>query len=229
VDKLVVDNGTVDTLQLHVIMNDAVKMTYWLVSYDVATEEPEIPTDIPTFGEDLEDITPATMGHTFETVDSFDLLGTLAGATIITPGADDPTDANATKVGEVTRIATDYQEAKLKVAPDAKDILFDNITTVSIDVYFPSTNDYEGSLNKNFVLGFADESQTQEWWTGLTQYVQEDVPVDTWTTITFDLTAAPQTGPLVAERTSVDMIFLNFGGSGHSTEAKFYVRNLSFE
>ena len=228
VDKLVTD-GAVDTLQLHMVMGDAVKLTYWLVSYDNAADEPEIPTDVPEFGEDLEDITPETMGHTFETAESFDLLGTIEGATIITLGVDDPTDASATKVGEVTRIATDFQEAKLRVAPEPKDILFDNITTVSLDVYFPSSNDYSGDLNQNVVLGFADESQTQEWWTALTQYVSEEVPLDTWTTITFDLTTPAQQGPLVSERTSTDMIFLNFGGSAHSVEGTFYVRNLSFE
>ncbi|MDN4166692.1 PKD domain-containing protein [Cytophagales bacterium LB-30] len=207
---------------------------YWpiyYVSYSDASLEPELVTDAPVFGEDLADITPTVFGHTFESATSFDELGLIAGGSIITVGQDDPTDANATKVGMFERIATDYQEAQLRTSPDLKDVNFSNFTTVSVDVYLPSTNTYD-PLTKKVIIGFADQSQTEQWWTNLIQYESEELALDTWVTVTFQLDApsfSSTAGQTPFDRTDLDMVFLQIGGGGHSATGTFYVRNLVFE
>lgn len=201
---------------------------YWdftYASYSNPALEPDVVTEEEEFGEDLEDITPTTLYHTFESATSFELLGTIAGVSVITTGVDDPTDAGATKVGQFDRTADQYQEAQLRISPDPKDIQFDNFTTAKIDIFIPDNTVFaEGGLQRHIVFGFADQSQTQEWWNSPTQFVKEgdDVVLGAWTTYTFDLTD-------VKARTDLDMIFLGIGGGGHTTPGTFYIRNLVFE
>ena len=209
---------------------------YWPItyaSYSDASLEPELVTDQAAFGTDLDNVAFEELSHTFESATSFVELGTIAGASLIEVGVEDPADAAASKVGKFTRIASDYQEAQLQVNPDPKDILFDNITTISIDVFVPSTNDFTGDLTQSFVFGFADVSQTEQWWTDLYQWEQEVTDLDTWVTLTFDVTA-PNTvslgdGSNPTTRTDLDMFYIGFGGGGHSTEATVYIRNLVIE
>lgn len=205
---------------------------YWpiyYVSYSDPSLEPELVTVTPPFGEDLPNITPTALSHSFESATSFDEIGAISGGSIITVGQDDPTDANATKVGKFDRVATEYQEAMLRTTPDLRDLVFTNFTTVSVEVYLPSTNTYgEGALTKKAIIGFGDQSQTEQWWTGLTQYESAELELDTWVTVTFQLNA-PTVGTSVLERTDLDMVFLQIGGGGHATAGIFYVRNLVFE
>lgn len=218
----------VDTLE--VIFNYAELGHYWkaiYVSYANALTEPALETDAPTFGEDLPNIEPTALGHTFESAGSFDELGLIVGGSIITVGEDDP-DGGATKVGKFDRVATElFQEAQLRTSPELSDIVFTNFTTVSVDVYLPSSNTYD-PLTKKVFIGFGDKSHTTEWWNSLTQYESDDVALDTWVTITFQLDA-PTVGTSVLAREDLDMVFIQIGGGNHSTAATFYVRNLIFE
>jgi len=140
-------------------------------------------------------------------------------------GVDDPADAGAAKVGKFSRIeGVTYQELQFQTYPEKKDIQFDNFTTVKIDVYFPSTNDYTGDLSQFIEIGFGDVSETQTgWWTDIVdQQTAADIALDQWVTYTFNLTNA-------LTRTDLDMMYLNMGGAGHNAGGTFYVRNLIFE
>ncbi len=194
-------------------------------SYSNPALEPDVETEAGEWGEDLTNITPTELFHTFESEDSFELIGAIGGTSVITPGEEDP-DGGTTNVGKFERVAGElYQEAQLRSTPDLYDIQFDNFTEVSIDIFIPSSTVFaDGALQRHIVFGFADLSQTQEWWNSPTQFVVEgdDVVLGEWHTYTFDLTD-------VKEREDLDMIFLGIGGGGHEAGGIFYVRNLIFE
>jgi PKD repeat protein len=201
-------------------------------SYSDSSLEPEIVTETVEFGEDLEDITPTALGHTFSSETDFELLGLISGASTIVTGVDDPADPSGAKVGEFTRVTTEqYQEAKLQISPNPRDINFSNFSTVSIDVYLPSSNDYSGALSKIVVLGLADQSKTEQWWTNITQYETDGAtPEDQWVTLTYDLNAPTSgTGGSPLDRNDYDMFFINIGSGGHTNGGTFYIRNLKFQ
>lgn len=209
---------------------------YWpitYVSYSDPSLEPALETEAQEFGEDLVDISPTELSRTFASADAADwvLLDTVPSASLIFFGVDNP-DGTGDKVGQYERIATDFQELQLQTAPDKNDINFENLTTISVDIYLPSTNDYTTTLTKNLVVGFGDRSKTEQWWTGLIQYeaVAEDLGLaeDMWHTITFDLADPDFTsnaGETPFDRNDLDMVFIGFGGSGHSVNGTFYIRN----
>jgi PKD repeat protein len=194
-------------------------------SYSNPALEPEVVEESAPWGEDLPDITPTVLYHTFESAESFELLGAIGGTSVITVGEDDP-EAGETKVGKFVRVGGEqWQEAQLRTTPDLYDIQFDNFTKVKIDIYVPANTVFaDGGLVRQFVFGFADQSQTQEWWNSPVQFLVagEDFVVGTWTTYEFDLTD-------VKARNDLDMIYLGIGGGGHVAEGIFYVRNLIFD
>jgi PKD repeat protein len=196
------------------------------VNYSNPALEPAVVVEEQPWGEDLANITPVELSHTFETASSYELIGTIGGASILTTGEDDPA-GGATKVGKLARTADQYQEATLRVSPDPKDIEFDNLTTISIDVYLPSSNTYD-PLTKKVIIGFGDVSATQQWWNGLIQYESAELALDTWVTVTFELDTPSYSsvaGQTPFDRDDLDMIFIQLGGGGHTTAATFYVRN----
>lgn len=205
---------------------------YWdftYVSYSDPSLEPDLVTDEEEFGEDLADITPDEIFASFASKDAADLvtIDTIASGSTVEFGVEDPMDPSA-MVGEFTRTAdVQYQELQFQASPEPKDIQFDNFTTAKIDVFVPADTEFaDGGLQKHMVFGFADLSQTEEWWTSPEQYVVEgdDFVVGEWTTYTFDLTATE-----VLNRADLDMIYLGLGGGGHAAGGTFYVRNLTFE
>lgn len=196
------------------------------VSYSDPSLEPAVVTVAAPWGEDLPNITPTLLSHTFETASSYVLLGTIGGASILTTGENDPA-GGATKVGKLARTADQYQEATLRVSPEPRDIEFTNLTTISVDVYLPSTNTYD-PLTKKLIVGFGDVSATQQWWNGLIQYESAELALDTWVTVTFNLNTPSYSSVAnqkPSDRTDLDMIFIQLGGGGHTTPATFYVRN----
>jgi len=205
---------------------------YWdftYVSYSDPSLEPDLVTDEEEWGEDLADITPDEMFLTFASRDDAEMatIDTVGSASTVEFGVEDPLDANAL-VGEFTRTEGEqYQELMFRASPEPKDIQFDNFTTVSFDVYVPNTIDFDGTdLQKNLEFGFADMSQTEEWWTANEYYLIEgdDLDVGEWNTYTFDLSATD-----VLNRADLDQMYLSFGGGGHGVGATIYVRNLIFE
>lgn len=200
--------------------------TIHYASYSDPSLEPDVVTEEEPFGEDLADITPSEIKVTFASRDAADLvtIDTITSGSTVDFGVDDPLDAGAAKVGQFNRTAgVQYQELQLRAAPDPKDIQFDNFTSAKIDIYIPADTDFTTML-RHIVFGFADMSQTEEWWTSPTQFVLENdaVILGAWNTYTFDLTD-------VKARADLDMIFLGIGGGGHTEGGTFYVRNLMFE
>jgi PKD repeat protein len=197
-------------------------------SYSNPALEPDVVTEAAPWGEDLPDITPTEMFIKFSSREAADMavIDTVTSGSSVEFGVDDPADATAAKVGKFTRTAgVQWQELQMRTSPDLKDIQFDNFSTAKIDIFIPANTTFaEGGLVKTFVFGFADQSQTQEWWNSPVQFAKsgDDVVVGAWTTYTFDLTD-------VKARQDIDMIYLGIGGGGHEAEGIFYVRNLIFE
>ena len=192
-------------------------------SYSDPSLEPEVVAEAPPWGEDLPDITPTELYHTFESADSYALIGAIGGTSVITVGENDPA-GGTDKVGKFVRVAGEqWQEAQLRTTPELYDIQFDNFSVVKLDIFVPEGTDFS-VLVRQFVFGFADMSQTQEWWNSPVQFLVagDDFVVGEWTTYEFDLTD-------VKARNDLDMIYIGIGGGGHGAEGIFYVRNLVFD
>ncbi|MBU1369505.1 MAG: PKD domain-containing protein [Bacteroidetes bacterium] len=213
---------------------------YWkavYASYSDPSLEPEVVEEAAPYGEDLPDLTPTEMYNTFASATDFVLLDTaavypgtgLAGNGVdFTMGVVDPA-GGATPVGQYNRVGQ-YQELQFM---QANDIQFDNFTTVSVDVYVPSTNDFSGDLTKTIGIIIGEASQTEQWWTGHIQYDvdPESVVLDEWQTWTFQLNA-PTSGAgsyTPYERTDLDFFAISIGGGGHTAPGTFYIRNFKFE
>jgi len=211
---------------------------YWdfdYASYDNPADEPEVAEDLPPYGEDLPDLTPTEMFNTFETSISFVVLDTAGvypgtgpaanGGMSFAMGVADPA-AVGVNVGQYDRAGT-YQELQFMMQ---NDIQFDNFTTVSVDVYMPSSNDYTGTLTKGIAIIIGEASQTDGWWTGHIQYDAEATVMDEWVTYTFNLDS-PTSGPgeyTPFERTDLDFFAISLGGGGHDATGTFYTRNFTF-
>ena len=205
------------------------------VNYSDASLEPDIVEEEDPFGTDLPDISPDALSFSFASNDASEkvLLDTFPSGVQITLGVDDPADASAPKVGEYYRTPNPYQELKFRTSPDLSDINFENLTTVSLEVYIPSSNDYSGDLSKAVIIGLADESQTEQWWTDNREYLDDGTAIaeDTWVTLTYQLDS-PNAGAgtyTPYDRNDLDMIYISIGGGGHSIPGTFYIRNLKFE
>ncbi|MEQ8548832.1 MAG: PKD domain-containing protein [Cyclobacteriaceae bacterium] len=172
---------------------------------------------------------PTTLGHTFADAAGADYFTKIDnGASTIALGVADPAGGSGL-VGQFNRIATAFQEAVLTADPQAN-FLLSNVTTMSIDVYLPSSNDYTGALTQGLVIGFGDQTEGGDWWTYQAQWSSEDLALDQWHTLTYDLTA-PTSGNMddATLRTDLDMFFLGIGGGGHSVEGTFYIKNLEIK
>jgi len=212
---------------------------YWPIryaSYSDASLEPALETEMVEvmFGTDLPDASPASLSHSFMSTGGFS-LDTIPAATTVDFGVADPADPSAL-CGQFNRTAAQFQELQFQTSPEKNDINFENLTTVSVDVYLPSSNDYSGALTKTVFLGLADFSQTEQWWTDLHQYENDGTAInlDEWTTVTFNLdspntVANAANGATCYDRNDLDMVFLQIGGGNHTDVGTFYVRNLSFQ
>ncbi|NNE26148.1 MAG: PKD domain-containing protein [Saprospiraceae bacterium] len=226
------DGDVADTLNL-AIVGDGFVWNFFLVSYDNPADLPEIPTDIPVFGEDYPDISPMGMGHTFAADGAGDLLDTIQSASTVEFGVDDPADPTAAKVGQYNRTTELFQELQLQTSPMKNDINFENLSTVSLDVYLPSSNDYSGTLTKNVIIGIGDKGATAQWWTDHYEFVNDGstLPEDEWITLTYslDMHNAGSGAGTIYERNDLDMIYIGIGSGNHDATGTFYIRNLRFE
>jgi len=215
------EGDVADSLNL-AIVGDGFVWNFYMVSYHNPADLPDIPTDIPEFGEDLPNETPAQLFNTFASEDAADVqnLVPTESAVTLTVGVDDPADATAAKVGEYIRGMDLFSDLKFQLVYDCQ---FDNFTSMSVDVYFPSTNDYSGELSQQVDIFLADASQDQQFWTTWELYVDADqTALDEWVTITFDLGNA-------LTRDDIDLIGLKIGGENHAEDGTFYVRNFRFK
>ena len=220
-----------------VVFDYGVDVAYWkivYVHYYDPSLEPELVLDEEPYGEDLPDLTPDEMWNTFETPTSFVLLDTAhafgaasaANNMTLNIGVADPA-GGATNVAEYIRVGT-YQELQFFMDYD---IQFDNFTTMSVDVYMPSSNNYTGTLTKGIALIIGEHSQTEQWWTAHIQYDAEATVLDEWVTYTFQLDS-PTSGAgsyTPYERNDLDFFAISLGGGGHNDQGTFYIRNFRFE
>ncbi len=211
---------------------------FYLVSYKNEADLPAIPTDVPVFGEDYPDISPNELSNSFAAADAFVLLDTIvpSGSTLVY-GVNDPADSTAAKVGQFNRTDAQFQELQFQTSPTKNDINFENLTTVSLEVYLPSSNDYSGALTKSVIIGLGDKGATAQWWTDHYEYLDDGTTfaTDEWITISYNLDS-PNSGvrnpdgmgtPL--SRNDLDMIYIQIGGGNHTDVGTFYVRNFKFE
>lgn len=214
--------------------NSADVWTCKYASYSDATLEPTLVTEyVEPPCDPLAAISPTEISHTFASNDAAEwvLLQPSASGSVLTLGVDDPTDAAAAKVGQYTRVAgTQYQELQFKLDP-ANAINFENVTTMSMEVYMPSSNDYSGGLTDNVFIGFGATTCPPEWYTDQHEYQELAIAKDTWVTITFNLAtdadyvAVPDNGATVFDRNDLDMIYISIGGNDHFDGGEFYMRN----
>ena len=216
-----VDGDVADSLQMAIEVSDGNFWNFYLVSYDDISALPDIPGPGGPTGNDYPNQTPTAFFNTFASTGAADVDGLIPteSAVTITPGVADP--AGGTPVGEYIR-GTAEAFSDLKFALDY-DIQLTNFTTVSVDVYFPSSNDYSGALSQQVDIFIADAGEDAQFWTTWELYVDDtQTAQDEWVTITFNLGNA-------LNREDLDMIGLKIGGENHFEDGTFYVRNFKFE
>jgi len=190
---------------------------YWdftYVSYDNWADEPDVVTVVVPCC-DLDNITIAS-------ADPADvaLLAPTTSAVTLTVGETDPAGGSA-KVGKYVRGTDQFADLKFQLA---NDINFDNFAQVSVDVYIPSTNTYStGGLAQAVQLWIADASEDAEFWNTWEIYNVDpaDIVVDQWKTYTWPLDGAKT-------RADLDLVGMVLGGSNHTVDGTFFVRNLRF-
>lgn len=213
------EGDVADTLQMALVGTDV--WNFYLVSYENPADLPAIP-DVVSNNNDLPNETPAQIFNTFASdgAGDVDQLVATASDVTLTVGVDDPADAAATKVGQYARGTAPFADLKFQLDYDCQ---FDNFTTMSVDVYFPSTNDYSGDLSQQVDIFIADGSEDTEFWTTWELYQNLDQTAqDEWVTITFDLANA-------LNREDLDLIGLKIGGENHGVDGTFFIRNFTFQ
>lgn len=231
------ENVGFDVMLVEFFYGSGTETTYWSMryaSYSDASLEPALVTVATEFGEDLPDASPDMLWNTFMDAGNATLDTIFSGSTVVY-GVEDPADATAL-CGQFNRTEAQFQELQFQTSPMKNDINFENLSSVSVEVYIPSSNDFSGPLTSNVFIGLADRSRTEQWWTDLQQYEMDgaNIPMDEWTTVTFDLNSPntvsnPDNGATPFERNDYDMVFLQIGGGNHTVTGTFYVRNLIFE
>ena len=91
----------------------------------------------------------------------------------------------------------------------------------SLEVYFPSSNDYSGDLAKTVSLILADGTDCGGFfndWVVKTVTIPDE-QLDRWVTVRFDFSN-------VSDRTDLSWMILQFGGTNHFTSGTFYMHNL---
>ncbi len=197
--------------------------------YDESLEPPVVEEEEPV--DDLPAYAPEAFFNTFASEDPADvqyLIPTESDVTL-TIGVDDPTDADAPKVGQYQRGTNPFADLKFKMDFN---ILFENFTEFSIDVYVPSSNDYDGGLNKSIMVWLADAHTTENFWASWVQFLvpDDEVVEDEWVTYTFKLDE-PSEGSVgnALDREDLDLVGMTIGGGNHGTDAVFYIRNFIFK
>lgn len=183
----------------------------------------------------LEAVSPSIISHSFASNDAseWNLMQPIESASGIELGVDDPTDASAPKVGKFIRTDAQFQELQFKLDP-ANAINFQNLTTITMDVYLPSANDYSGALTDNVFVGFGATECPPNWWEDIHQYEAMAIEKDTWVTVTYQLNSPDAVGDAgngatVYDRNDLDMIYIQIGGGDHTVQAEFFVRNFSIQ
>ncbi|HSV89443.1 MAG TPA: PKD domain-containing protein [Bacteroidales bacterium] len=200
--------------------------SFTYASYSNPALEPPVATIPVPWGVNLPDVAPTQMFLTFESrlPAAMALIDTVSSGSTVAFGVEDPLNPTGPRVGRFNRTAgVQWQELQIRTALPRRDIQFTNFTTAKVDIFIPADTDFN-LLQRHIVIGFADVSQTQQWWQSPVQFVYtgDAVTVGSWATYTIDLTTAKA-------RTDLDMIYVGIGGGGHTNGGTFFIRNLRFE
>jgi hypothetical protein len=84
-----------------------------------------------------------------------------------------------------------------------------------LEVYFPSTNNYTGSLTPTASIKLQNSLLGPNAWTTQTEVKETVQTFDQWVTITFDFS-------LAADSMNYDQVVVQLGGEGHLETAQFY-------
>jgi hypothetical protein len=84
-----------------------------------------------------------------------------------------------------------------------------------IEVYFPSSNDYSGSLTPTAALKLQNSLYGPDAWMTQTEILQTVTEFDQWVTLQFDFS-------IVSDRDDYDQMVVQFGGEGHLVPGQFY-------
>lgn len=84
-----------------------------------------------------------------------------------------------------------------------------------LSVYFPSSNDYTGSLTPTAALKLQNSLMGPNAWMTQTQVLLDVTEFDQWVTLTFDFSG-------VADSVNYDQVVVQFGGEGHWAPGMFY-------
>ncbi len=90
--------------------------------------------------------------------------------------------------------------------------------TFSVDVYFPSSNDYSGDLKPITAVKLQNSLLGGDAWTTQTEIIMTVEEFDTWVTLEFDFAVA-------YDRTDYDQVVVQCGGEGHFAPGLFYFDN----
>lgn len=220
VDRIV-EGAQADTLVIYVTSNDGannLREYHTLAAYHgdaPAIKEPAPPQHTTK-------VNSTSIGHTFVTENGKGTgVGSVAGPYAVTYGV---VKDGQTSTEFVRGTDSNNQYGNYLMRTNAAEINFTTGTTVKVDVYFPSTNDYTGALTKKVFIRFIDESRLGgNFWQEYIQIESADVPLNTWTTLTFDFASAISTG--AAAGNSPDGVMIEFGGSNHFIGGTFYAKN----
>ena len=175
---------------------------------------------------------PTEITHSFESASATNLLEEIVdSATDIEYGVADPADPSASPVSRFIRTDAQFQELQFRIN-SGNAIDFSNLSTISLDVYLPSSNVYgAGALTQNVFVGFGATTCPPLWWMDLHQYQATDLALDEWVTLTLDLAtptdvAIPDNGATVFDRNDKDMFYIQIGGGDHTQAGDFFIRNL---
>ncbi len=88
-----------------------------------------------------------------------------------------------------------------------------------LKVYFPSSNDYTGTLTPTVAMKLQNSELGGNAWTTQVEIVETITSYDSWVTVSFDFSGA-------WDRIDLDQIVVQMGGEGHATAGQFYFDDL---
>ncbi|MDO9510929.1 MAG: T9SS type A sorting domain-containing protein [Bacteroidales bacterium] len=91
-----------------------------------------------------------------------------------------------------------------------------------VKVYFPSSNNYTGSLTPTAAMKLQNSLLGGNAWSTQTEIKQTITQFDQWVSLVFDFSA-------VADSVNYDQVVVQFGGEGHFTPGMFYFDDLALE
>lgn len=129
---------------------------------------------------------------------------------------EDPVDSDNT-VADYNRSGT-FQYTNAQVELDHRMDLSER-NKFELDVYFPSSNDYNGDLAATAAIKLQNSLYIENAWWTQTEIVQTVDVFDEWVTLLFEFDDA-------SDNVDYDQIVIQLGGEGHWDPAQFYFDNL---